>query len=62
MIGDKIRKIRMEKNISISELAKMTGLSRSTIDIVEYSRLNDIRLSTLQKIATALDVDIKKLI
>lgn len=62
MIGDNIRRIRSEKDISMSELAKITGLSRYTINNIEYSRLKDIRLSTLQKIAAALNVDIAELI
>ena len=62
MLGGNIRRIRMEKEISILELEKMAGVSRATIDILEHSRLKDVRLSTLQKIATALDVDIAELL
>lgn len=62
MIGDNIRKIRIEKKISTIELATTSGLSRATIDKIEHSRLKDIKLSTLQKIANALDVDISALI
>ena len=62
MIGDNIRKIRQEKQMSMEELAKATSLSRYTIDKIEHSRIKDFRLSTLQKIATALTVDIIEII
>lgn len=62
MLGDNVRKIRIEKNISILELEQLSGVSRATIDILEHSRLKDVRLSTLQKIATALNVDITELL
>lgn len=62
MIGDNVRKIRQEKHLSMERLSKITGLSRYTIDKIEHSRINDFRLSTLQKIANALEVDIIEII
>ena len=54
--------LRQEKHLSMERLSKITGLSRYTIDKIEHSRINDFRLSTLQKIANALEVDIIEII
>ena len=61
-LGERVREIRLSKNISTTKLAKMSGVSRGTIDMLEHSRLNDVKLSTLQKVSAALDVDISNLI
>ena len=57
--GKRIREIRKSKNISIVELAKMVGVSKSLISQVERGDIFP-SLSTLEKIAAALEVDISK--
>lgn len=55
--GKRIREIRKSKNISIVELAKTVGVSKSLISQVERGDIFS-SLSTLEKIAAALEVDI----
>lgn len=55
--GKRIREVRKSKNISIVELAKMVGVSKSLISQVERGDVFP-SLSTLEKIAVALEVDI----
>lgn len=55
----KLKEIRLAKGISKYRIAKETGMQYQTIDAVEKGC--DLRVSTLLKIAKALDVDIKDL-
>lgn len=55
----KVREIRVQKNVSKYELCKKTGMEFNTLTNIE--RGGDTRVSTLLKIAKALDVDIKEL-
>lgn len=58
-IGEKVRKIRKEKGLSIMDLKEKTGLSKSTISDLENDKSSPT-IDTLQKIANALSVDIKE--
>lgn len=62
MLGDKIRKERIKKGVSVAELSRTAGISTATIDKIEHSRLNDVRLSTVKKIADALNINISDII
>ncbi len=55
-----VEKIRNEKNLSMSELAKLAGISKSTLYDIESGQ-SDPKLSTLCKISEALDVPCEKL-
>ncbi|MEL7563612.1 MAG: XRE family transcriptional regulator [Dehalobacterium sp.] len=57
--GKRIREIRKSKNISIVEFANMVGVSKSLISQVERGDIFP-SLSTLEKIAIALEVDISQ--
>lgn len=54
-IGKKLKKLRLKKNMTLQELARMTGLSTSFISQVERE-LTSPSLSSLKKITDALDV------
>ena len=56
-----IKKLREIKNISINKLAKLSGVSRSYIIELENNQKTNPTMSTLRKIAEALDVNIKEL-
>lgn len=56
-IGERIKNLRKEKNISIRELAEMAGVNKSTIVNLEAGRF-DARLDTLQSIANALGKEV----
>jgi transcriptional regulator with XRE-family HTH domain len=58
--GDKIRNLRKEKKLSQEELADRAKLHRTYIGMIERAEKN-ITLTNIQKLATALDVDINQL-
>lgn len=58
-IGENIREIRIEKNISQEELSFRTELSRNQIGRIERGEINT-GLSTIYEISRGLEVDIKQ--
>ena len=54
----RIKEIRESKGISISELSRMTGLSRTTIYGLENGIYSDSTTKTLLKLAHALGVKV----
>jgi transcriptional regulator with XRE-family HTH domain len=59
-IPKKLRALRKGKNVSLSELAEQTGLTKGYLSRIENSS-NPPPISTLGKIATALGADITDL-
>lgn len=55
-IGEKIRAARIAKNMTQEELGKQVGLQKSAIAKYENGRVVNIKRSTLQKLAKALDL------
>ncbi|HEP5351822.1 TPA: helix-turn-helix transcriptional regulator, partial [Streptococcus pyogenes] len=53
-----IQRLREEKKMSQEELANKSGVSRTTISLIETDKSTTVKLSTLQKLAVALDVPI----
>ena len=58
--GDKVRELRKEKGLSQEELSYKEDLHRTYIGMIERAEKN-ITLTNIEKIAKALDVDIKNL-
>jgi len=58
-LGERIRKIRKIKGLSILDIKEKTGLSKSTISDLENGKSSPTT-ETLQKIADALEVDIRE--
>ncbi len=58
--GNRVRKIRMEQNISQEELGFRCGLSKNYISDVERGARN-VSLVTIEKIARGLEIPIKEL-
>ncbi|MFM0786884.1 helix-turn-helix domain-containing protein [Streptococcus suis] len=56
------RVLLAKRKQSISEFAKISGISRSTLVSFYYERDVDIRLSTIVNIASHLDVTVDELI
>ncbi|OCL26525.1 DNA-binding protein [Orenia metallireducens] len=54
-IGIKLRQIRTKRNLSLSELEKMTGVSKSMLGQIERNESNPT-VNTMWKIAKGLDV------
>ncbi len=59
-VGDKIRKIRQSKKLTLGELSKLTGITISGLSQIERG-LNNPSLDTLTKITKALGVPIMSL-
>ncbi|KUO77272.1 MAG: MerR family transcriptional regulator [Desulfosporosinus sp. BRH_c37] len=57
MLGDKIRTKRMEKQLTLKDLAKRTGVTQGFLSQVERG-LTDPSITSLRRIAHALDVPI----
>ena len=55
-VGDKIREARLAKGLTQEELGQMIGLQKSAIAKYENGRVVNIKRSTLQKLAAALDL------
>lgn len=58
--GEKVRSIRKEQGISQEELSFRANLHRTYIGMIERAEKN-ITLINIEKIAVALDTDIKNL-
>ena len=54
-----LKKIRTERNLSVPQLAELSGISRRTIQDLE--KRDDGRISTAIKLADALDVTLDQL-
>ena len=55
-LGDNIRNIRNEQNISAEELSRRSRINMRTIYQIENSEQENPRLTTIQKIADGLGV------
>lgn len=55
-IGQKIKQARIAKGLTQEELGKLVGLQKSAIAKYENGRVVNIKRSTLQKLAQALDL------
>lgn len=55
-LGQKIRKARLERGLTQQELGDLVGVQKSAIAKYENGRVVNIKRSTLQKIASALEI------
>ena len=55
-VGQKIKEARLQKGLTQEELGKIVGLQKSAIAKYENGRVVNIKRSTLQKLATALNL------
>lgn len=61
-IGQKIKKARLERGMTQQELGNIVGVQKSAIAKYESGRVVNIKRSTLQKIASALEIRPSELI
>lgn len=61
-IGQKIKKARLERGLTQQELGDIVGVQKSAIAKYECGRVVNIKRSTLQKIAKALEIRPSELI
>ncbi len=57
-MGYKVKEFREEKRMTQEELAQKSGVSRPTIVAIENNKIKDVKLSTLMKLADALDTTV----
>lgn len=55
-----VKKVRLEKNMTLETLSKLSGISKGHLSKIERQE-RDPKLSTINQIALALKVDIKEL-
>jgi transcriptional regulator with XRE-family HTH domain len=59
-IGQKIKTLRTEKNLTQEQLAEKAGISIDFLSLIERGR-NAPSLESLEKIANALNIEVKDL-
>lgn len=62
MILNKLSEIMGRKRIKMSELARMTGLARSTIFEFYYDKTKVVKLDTLNKFCWALECRVEDIL
>jgi len=55
-IGERVRDLRLQKNLSQAKLAKLSGVSTTALRVIERGKSNPL-VETLVKLAEALGVD-----
>lgn len=61
-MGEKIRKRRIELNMTQAELADRLGVSRVQVSYLETGARKVVKVGTLMAIASALDISIDELL
>jgi transcriptional regulator with XRE-family HTH domain len=61
-MGEKIRKRRIELNMTQAQLAERLGISRVQVSYLETGAREVVKIGTLMAIASALDISIDELL
>ena len=61
-LGPKIRELRVASDLSISELANRSGIAKSYLSYIERGLRTNPSIEVLEKLCTALHVDIRAVI
>jgi XRE family transcriptional regulator of biofilm formation len=62
MIGERVKKLRQEKKMSLSELAHQAGVAKSYLSSLERNLQTNPSIQFLEKIAVVLGVPVDSLI
>ncbi|WP_042356989.1 helix-turn-helix domain-containing protein [Bacillus rubiinfantis] len=62
MIGDRVKKFRSEKKMSLSELAEQAGVAKSYLSSLERNLQKNPSIQFLEKIAHVLNIPVEHLI
>ncbi|MCA1319643.1 helix-turn-helix domain-containing protein [Bacillus tianshenii] len=62
MLGERLRKLRMSKGYSLSELSELAGVSKSYLSYLERNLQTNPSLLFLNKISATLETDIEYLL
>ncbi|HJV31507.1 MAG TPA: helix-turn-helix domain-containing protein, partial [Bacillales bacterium] len=62
MIGDRVKKFRQEKKMSLTELADQAGVAKSYLSSLERNLQQNPSVQFLEKIASVLEIPVDHLI
>ncbi len=62
MIGDRVKKFRTERKMSLSELAEQAGVAKSYLSSLERNLQKNPSIQFLEKIAHVLNIPVESLI
>jgi XRE family transcriptional regulator, master regulator for biofilm formation len=62
MIGEQVKKLRLEKGISLSELAESAGVAKSYLSSIERNIQSNPSIQFLEKISSVLGVSVETLL
>lgn len=62
MIGNRVKSLRLEKKMSLSELAEQAGVAKSYLSSLERNLQTNPSIQFLEKIASVLNVPVDNLI
>ncbi|GAE30016.1 helix-turn-helix domain-containing protein [Alkalihalobacillus hemicellulosilyticus] len=62
MIGERVKKYRLEKGLSLSELAERAGVAKSYLSSIERNIQSNPSIQFLEKVSTVLDVSVETLL
>ncbi|MFJ8527322.1 helix-turn-helix domain-containing protein [Bacillus sp. NPDC094106] len=62
MIGERIKRLRLQRGISLTELAEKAGVAKSYISSIERNLQKNPSIQFLEKIATVLQIPIDTLL
>lgn len=58
-MGEKIKMLRKEREMTQDKLAELSGLSRQTVNAIESGKAENVTTGTLEAIAKALGVSVR---
>ena len=61
-LASRLREIRVRKGLTQQEVAELCGIEYKHYQVLEGSRPDDVKLSTVEKIAIGLNVPLWKLL
>ncbi|KOA94263.1 helix-turn-helix domain-containing protein [Clostridium botulinum] len=61
ILGQNIKQLRQEKGLSAYKLSKIAGIGTTTISEIENGKRQSLNSTTIEKIATALNITTDKL-
>ncbi|MFC6455010.1 MULTISPECIES: helix-turn-helix domain-containing protein [Paenibacillus] len=62
MLGKRVRKLRLEKGLSLSELSQASGVAKSYLSTLERDIQSNPSIQLAVKIAAALDISLEQLV
>ena len=62
MIGEQVKKYRLEKGISLSELAERAGVAKSYLSSIERNIQSNPSIQFLEKVAAVLNIPVETLL